>query len=92
MESFGARYVGCLGGEPGVSPHFDRLAQEGVLFTQCYANSYRTDRGMLSTLSGYPSFPKHSLMKLPAKSRTLSSLALQLELHQYTRLSRLYRL
>ena len=84
MESFGARYVGCLGGEPGVSPHFDRLAQEGVLFTQCYANSYRTDRGMLSTLSGYPSFPKHSLMKLPAKSRTLSSLALQLKGQGYS--------
>lgn len=84
MESFGARYVGCLGGEKGVSPHFDRLAQEGVLFTQCYATSYRTDRGMLSILSGHPSYPKHSLMKLPAKSRTLSSIALQLKRRGYT--------
>lgn len=84
MESFGARYIGSLGGDAEVSPHFDRLAREGVLFTQCYAASYRTDRGMVSTLSGYPSFPKHSLMKLPAKSRTLSSLALQLKGQGYS--------
>ena len=60
---------------PEVSPHFDSLAREGVLFSRCYANSYRTDRGLISILSGYTSFPTHSVMKLPAKSRTLPSIA-----------------
>ena len=52
MESFGARYIGALGGMAEVSPHFDQLAKEGILFSSCYANSFRTDRGVLSTLSG----------------------------------------
>lgn len=75
LESFGARYTGILGTKPEVSPHFDSLAREGVLFSRCYANSYRTDRGLISVLSGYTSFPTHSVMKLPAKSRTLPSIA-----------------
>ena len=35
--------------------------------------------GVLSTLSGYPSFPTHSVMKMPAKSRTLSGIAQELQ-------------
>jgi len=75
LESYGARYTGVLGEKPEVSPHFDSLAREGVLFSRCYANSYRTDRGLISILSGYTSFPTHSVMKLPVKSRTLPSIA-----------------
>lgn len=75
MEGFGASFVEPLGGEPGVTPCFNRLAAEGVLFTECYANSFRTDRGTVSTLSGYPAFPTISVMKLPEKSRCLPSLA-----------------
>lgn len=75
MEGFGASFVGELGGTPGITPQFDRLCREGILFTQCYGNSYRTDRGTVCALSGYPSFPNVSVMKLPQKSRTLPSLA-----------------
>lgn len=33
-------YVGCLGGHPNAStPHLDRLARQGVLFTRAYCNS-----------------------------------------------------
>ncbi len=64
-----------LGGQKGITPHFARLAKEGVLFTNCYANSYRTDRGLICSLSGYPSFPKTSVMKSPIKSQTLPSIA-----------------
>jgi len=79
LESFGAKYIGSFGGMPDITPNLDRLAREGVVFSQCYANSYRTDRGVLSTLSGYPSFPTHSVMKMPAKSRTLSGIARELQ-------------
>jgi phosphoglycerol transferase MdoB-like AlkP superfamily enzyme len=64
-----------LGGMEGVTPNIDRLCKEGVLFTECYANSFRTDRGVLCTLSGYPSFPKTSVMKDMNKSSRLPSLA-----------------
>lgn len=78
MEGCGATFVESLGGEPGVTPCLNALANESVLFTQCYANSFRTDRGTLCTLSGYPSFPDFSVMKQPRLSRRLPSIAASL--------------
>ena len=75
MEGFGGVFVEPLGGVPDVSPNLNRLAKEGIFFTNCYANSFRTDRGTLCTFSGYQSFPTLSVMKIPAKSRTLPALA-----------------
>lgn len=75
MEGCFANFVESLGGKPGVTPNLDRLAAEGVSFTQCYANSFRTDRGTVCMLSGYPSFPDVSVMKLANHTATLPSIA-----------------
>ncbi len=75
MESFGGSMVESLGGLKGVSPNLERLKDEGVWFSNCYANSYRTDRGTVCTFSGHQSFPTLSVMKIPNKSRTLPSIA-----------------
>ena len=75
MEGFGGAFVEPLGGLPDVTPHFNRLSKEGVFFTNCYANSFRTDRGTVCTLSGYLGLPTASVMKIPAKSRTLPAIA-----------------
>ncbi len=74
LESFSANFVESLGGVPGVAENIENLAKEGVFFTNCYANSFRTDRGMVSILNGYPGLPTESIMKIPSKSRKLSSL------------------
>ena len=78
MEGFGGAFVEPLGGLPGVTPNFNRLSEEGVFFTNCYANSFRTDRGTICTFSGYLGLPNASVMKIPAKSRTLPSIAEEL--------------
>lgn len=78
MEGFGAAFVEPLGGLPGVTPHFNRLSEEGVFFTNCYANSFRTDRGVVCTFSGYLGLPTASVMKIPAKSRTLPAISEEL--------------
>lgn len=75
MEGFGGAFVEPLGGLPNVTPHFNRLSKEGVFFTNCYANSFRTDRGTVCTFSGYLGLPTASVMKIPAKSRTLPAIA-----------------
>lgn len=68
-ESLCSRFVGCMGGKSGVMPHFDQLAAEGVLFTNCWAGSFRTDRGLVCILSGYLGQPTTSVIlhtsKLP---------------------------
>ena len=75
MESFSANVVGAVGGESLVTPNLNRLSKEGILFTNLYANSFRTDRGIVSVLNGYLGQPTTSIMKYPAKSQTLPSIA-----------------
>ena len=75
MEGFGGAFVEPLGGLPDVTPHFNRLSKEGIFFTNCYANSFRTDRGTVCTFSGSLGLPTASVMKIPAKSRTLPAIA-----------------
>ena len=58
-----------------VMPYLQQLKRQGVNFTQCYANSWRTDRGTVCTYSGYPSFPTSSVMKMPSKTQHLPSIA-----------------
>ena len=66
-----------------VMPYLQQLKQEGVYFANCYANSWRTDRGTVCTLSGYPSFPSLSVMKMPEKSRALPGIARTLQQQGY---------
>ena len=84
LEGMSANLVEELGGMKGITPNFSRLSKEGVLFTNCYANSFRTDRGLICSLSGYPSFPKTSVMKSTLKSQKLPSLASELAKAGYT--------
>lgn len=84
MESFTANVVGAVGGDSLVTPNLNRLAKEGILFTNMYANSFRTDRGIVSVLNGYLAQPTTSIMKYPVKSQTLPSLAKSLSPAGYT--------
>ncbi len=83
LESCGAVFTE-LGGRTDIMPNLNSLSKEGVFFTRCYANSWRTDRGTLCTLSGYPSFPASSVMKMPEKSRTMPSIAKTLQAEGYS--------
>lgn len=84
LEGMSAAFVGELEGLEDVTPNINRLSHEGILFTDCHANSYRTDRGLICTLSGYPSFPKTSIMKDANKCQKLPSLAASLKSAGYT--------
>ncbi len=54
LESFRAKNVGCLGGSPACSPHFDALAETGILFTRFHANGPQTFRALIASLFGIP--------------------------------------
>ena len=83
LESCGTVFTE-LGGNKDVMPNLNRIASEGILFTQCYGNSWRTDRGTVCTLSGWPSFPSASVMKMPEKSQTMPSIAKTLKQEHYS--------
>ena len=75
LESFSSHLMATLGGDGEVAPCLDSLATEGVLFTHFYANSFRTDRGLVSVLSGYPAQPSTSIMKYPRKTQSIPAIA-----------------
>ena len=66
-----------------VMPNLQRLKTEGINFSNCYGNTWRTDRGTVCTYSGYPSFPTSSVMKMPKKTNLLPSFASSLQQEGY---------
>ena len=75
LEGFSSKLMTELGGYPDVAVQMDSLCAEGILFTHFYANSFRTDRGLVAVLSGYPAQPTTSIMKYPRKTAHLPSIA-----------------
>ncbi|MBN1789053.1 MAG: sulfatase-like hydrolase/transferase [Bacteroidales bacterium] len=78
MESFTAKLVEPLGGLPGVTPNFNQLCRESVLFTNFFANDSRTDKSIVSILSGYPALGKISIIKFPNKTQKLGIISREL--------------
>jgi len=74
LESFMSKDLESLGGLPGIAVRMNGLCKEGVIFTNFYANSFRTDRGLVSIFSGYPGQPTTSIMKYTRKCQSLPSI------------------
>lgn len=70
LESFSSHLFPSLGGQP-IALKLDSIASDGLLYTNFYANSFRTDRGLVSILGGYPGQPSTSIMKYVSKTETL---------------------
>ncbi|SFB33082.1 LTA synthase family protein [Azotobacter beijerinckii] len=75
MESFAGHYVGALGAPGGITPSFDRLAQEGLLFTRFFSNGTHTHQGMFATMACFPNLPGFEyLMQTPEGGHRFSGL------------------
>ena len=74
-ESLTAKIIEPLNGIKNVTPGFTKLCNEGMLFTNFYASGDRTDKGLLSILSGTPGHPQLQMMKYTSRSRNLPNIA-----------------
>lgn len=75
MESFAGRHVGVLGGQGDITPYFDKLAGEGLLFTRFFSNGTHTHQGMFATIGCFPNLPAFEyLMKTPESSNNFSGM------------------
>lgn len=88
LESFSGSACSYLNPEadPTVMPSVSRAMSEGIAFTQCYANSFRTERGLISVLSAFPGQPTYSvitdrrrLASLPSLTRPFAEAGYSLE-------------
>lgn len=62
LESFSASLMPSMG-EAEVALGLDSIAEEGILFTNFYAGSFRTDRALPAILSALPPQPSESVLK-----------------------------
>ena len=75
VEGMGRMITGTKVGGESVTPNLERLRSEGIWFENLYASSFRTDRGTVATLSGFPAQPKMSIMKYPKRASHLAGIA-----------------
>ncbi len=78
LESWSADLIESLGGKAGITPEFNKLEKEGILFTDLYASGNRSEQSMTAIFAGFPSTPitaiSHNLDKitnLPSLTNTL---------------------
>jgi len=75
LESFAGHYVGAMGAGGDITPNFDRLSREGLLFTRFFANGTHTHQGMFATLACFPNLPGFEyLMQQPEGAHRFSGL------------------
>ena len=73
-ESLGAEYVGCLHGLK-LTPEFDKLSKEGLLFTNLYCTGTRSVRGIEQVTAGFLPNPSESIVKLSGSQQGFFTLA-----------------
>lgn len=86
MESFESDLTKTLGGRNGITPNFDSLTHEGVLFSNMIASGTRTDKGFVSVLCGYPAQSVNPIIKFTRKIEKLPTISKQLARENYSTL------
>ncbi|MDY7564150.1 LTA synthase family protein [Pseudomonas sp. RTC3] len=84
MESFAGHSVGALGSDANITPYFDKLSKEGLLFDRFFSNGTHTHQGMFATMACFPNLPGFEyLMQTPEGSHKLSGLPQLLSARKY---------
>jgi phosphoglycerol transferase MdoB-like AlkP superfamily enzyme len=84
MESFAGHSVGALGRPGNITPSFDALSKDGLLFDRFFSNGTHTHQGMFATMACFPNLPGFEyLMQTPEGSHKLSGLPQLLSARDY---------
>jgi phosphoglycerol transferase MdoB-like AlkP superfamily enzyme len=84
LESFKSSYLGVMGNKKNLTPKFDSLSKEGVLFTRMFSSGTRTNRALSSILLSFPALPRFkSILNDHQVHQSFSSLASLLKSNGY---------
>lgn len=83
LESWTADILAHNGELNGVTPFTDSLINSSVWFKNAYASGYRTDQGLVSVISGFPSQPDNTIISYPGKTEKLNALSDELKHNGY---------
>lgn len=88
LESYGREYISSFNkefkipGYEGYSPFIDSLSQHSLIFTNAFANGYKSIHGMSSVVAGIPSF-KDAFTSSPYPKQKIESLVSVLKSEGY---------
>ncbi|HEC73017.1 MAG TPA: DUF229 domain-containing protein [Methylophaga aminisulfidivorans] len=75
MESFSAEFVGAMDHDDGITPNFDKLSKQGLLFDHFLSNGTHTHQGMFASLACFPNLPNFEyLMQQPEGNTAFSGM------------------
>ncbi|WP_411272818.1 LTA synthase family protein, partial [Daejeonella sp.] len=83
VESFTTALIESLGGEKGIAPNMSDISSDGLLFTDIYAAGGRTDKGIIGTLSAFPSQAIRTIMKHNDKQEKLPAISQEMKANGY---------
>lgn len=79
LESWSADVIESITGEKRITPNFNKLVNDGILFTEAYVTGNRSEQAMVSIFGGFPATPivslSHNLdkiVKLPSLIKILN--------------------
>ena len=79
MESWGANYIHALGGDnPEVTPNFNKMSKQGLLFDNFFATGNRSVQGVSSTIFSLPSIEAVPIYRTPFAANNMSAIPLVL--------------
>jgi phosphoglycerol transferase MdoB-like AlkP superfamily enzyme len=84
LEGWSAQLIEPLGGEKDITPNFNALCNEGLLFTRIYSTGGTSETGHSSIISGYPTISGISISTESAKCRKLPGINQSLEAVGYS--------
>jgi phosphoglycerol transferase MdoB-like AlkP superfamily enzyme len=90
LESFSGNIIGIRQQDKEVTPFYNKLTSESILFDSLYATNTRSDKGIVGVLSGYPVLPGISILKYPQKSSSLPKLSNTLRPYGYSDMTFIY--
>ena len=84
LEGWSADVVESLGGFEDITPNFNKIEKEGILFTDFYSSGQRSQQGMASIFGGFPSHPVDVVTHHQEKYSKLPSFVEKLKETGYT--------
>ncbi|AZI56324.1 alkaline phosphatase family protein [Epilithonimonas vandammei] len=73
IESFSGDFLKAFGNKDNLTPNYDKLANEGIFFTNLYATGTRTVRGMEALTLSVPPTPGNSIVRRPDNQNLFSA-------------------
>jgi len=63
VESLSAEFLGAFGNQDNITPNIDKIAENGILFTNFYSTGTRTVRGIEASILSVPPTPGSSIVR-----------------------------